>query len=364
MISIRTISCAVAALLTGAGAVEAQQVTTKAPFTVTLNGDIRYMVGYYSDNTANDKHVENGFDYRLTITAAAKADNGLEYGFQGRLRNNSADATYMDRKYVYLRGGWGTVRLGDMYGAATDTEVYVPDAGFLQDADVLYGSNAVANLGSYSVFFKDEATVGTKITYMTPVFSGFQAGISYAPEALERGRNLLRNTVTSGGTDANGYEDEIQLGAMYQGKIGDVGLLAGAGYITADSIDANLKDYRVWYSGAHLTYAGFTLGGHYFDNGESGTTLAAPIRTTHWGVGLNYAFGAWKVGGTYGHTIYDRKARGARDYAADVWSLGATYLVAPGLAIQGDVLWYDAEDALGGAGNDGTVVALRTQLKF
>lgn len=345
------------AALTIAGAASAQQVTTKAPFTVTLNGDIRYMVAMYNDNTANDGHVENGFDARIGITAAAKAENGLEYGFYGRFRNNATDGTYMDRKYIYLRGAsWGTVRLGDMYGAATDTEVYVPDAGFLQDADVLSGSNAAVNVGSYSVFFKDEAHVGTKITYMTPVFSGFQAGVSYGAESTEAGRNLLRNSTT--------YEDEFQIGAMYKGEFSGVGLLVGAGYITANNAVATLKDYDVWHVGAHVTYAGFTLGAHYFDNGESGTSVTAPIDTTHWGVGLNYAFGAWKVGGTYGHTNYDRKARGAKDYSADVWSVGATYNVAPGLAVQGDVLWFDAEDALSGAGNDGTVVAIRTQLKF
>lgn len=352
------------AALTVAGVASAQQVTTKAPFTVTLNGDIRYMVGYYNDKTANDSHVENGFDYRIGITAAAKAENGLEYGFYGRLRNDSADATYMDRKYIYLRGSWGTVRLGDMYGAASDTEVYVPDAGFLQDADVLSGSNTLVALGDYTVNFKDENHVGTKITYMSPVFSGFQAGVSYAPEATERGRNLLRNTVTTGGKDANGYEDEIQLGAMYKGSFDGIGLLAGAGYITASTMDSSLNDYRVWHVGAHVTYAGFTFGGHYFDNGESGSTKAAPVDTSHWGVGLNYAFGAWKIGGTYGHTYYDRKARGAKDWDTTIWSVGGTYQVAPGLAIQGDVLWFDSDAARSGAGNEGTLVAIRTQLKF
>lgn len=340
-----------------AGVASAQQTTTKAPFTLSLGGELRYTMGLYNDNTARDGHLENGMDARVTIEAAAKAENGLEYGFVGRFRNTGTDGTMMDRKYIYLSGSWGKVNLGDNDGAATLLEITAPDAGFIQSDTYYAGANSLTDFGLYDFFFADEGTFGTKITYLTPVFSGFQAGISYTPDYLENnntggGRNLIRNNVN--------YEDMWEIGAGYNGTLGPVTLALGAGYIMADRVDNSLGKYRVWNVGGQVGYAGFTFGARYYDNNK---VIASNADTTHWDVGLTYAVtDAITIGTTYGRSHYDVNT--GRDFKDTLWTVGATYTVAPGLALQGDIGFFDAETARSGAGNDGTVAALRAMMKF
>lgn len=340
-----------------AGFASAQQVTAKAPFTVTLGGEVRYAAGWYNDNTPKDRHLENGIDTRVLIEAAAKADNGLEYGFIGRFRNTGKDTTEMDRKYLYLSGTWGKVNLGDNDGAVTLLEITAPDAGFIQSDSYYAGASGLTDFGLYDFYFADEGTFATKITYMTPVFSGFQVGFSYSPDYLEAtnsggGRNLIRNSKS--------YENMWEIGAGYKGELGPVSLSLGAGYIAASRIDDTLGKYQVWNVGGQVGYNGFTLGARYYDNNK--VTLAT-ADTTHWDVGLTYAISdALLIGTTYGRSSYDAK-RG-KDYRDDLWTFGATYTVAPGLALQGDIGFFNAQTARDMKGNDGAVAALRALLQF
>lgn len=361
------------ALVLFAGAAAAQQVTTKAPFTVTLGGSIRSDFVIVNDELANMESREARIDYRLHLKAEAKAENGLTYGFDMRLRNNqnssnqsNQDVVGADRKFVYMGGSWGQVQLGDTLAPDSNFEVQAPSVGIGQ-ADYAFGTST----GNYSFYHFNEGTFDTKLVYYTPVFSGFQAGISYTPEKGSRGRDNARSKFITG--SGNNYSDLIALGAAYTGKFSDVGVKLGGGVEFGDEKDtsatvkATQGDYTVWHLGAQVSYAGFTFGGHYFDNGESG--LAKGDDQIGWQLGLTYSTGPWGVGANYARVETDYAARGRADTTDYVWGVGGAYQLAPGLSLQADVVFFEAESQTSGlkAGkskNDGTLFTFRTRVDF
>jgi hypothetical protein len=326
-----------------------------------------------NDNLANQESREARIDYRVTLKAEAKAENGLTYGFDFRLRNNqngsnqaTQDAIGADRKFIYMGGSWGQIQLGDTVTPASNFEVQAPTVGAGQ-ADYAFGTST----GNYSFYHFNEGTFDTKVVYYTPVFSGFQAGVSYTPEKGSRGRDNARSKFITG--SGNNYNDIIGLGAAYTGKFGDVGVKVGAGVDFGDAKDtsatakATQGDYTVWNVGAQVSYAGFTFGGHYYDNGETG--LLKGDDQFGWQLGLTYVVGPWGVGVSYARTETDPAARGSKNMTDYVVGLGGAYQLAPGLALQADIAKFEAESANSGlkAGktkNDGTLFTFRTRLQF
>ena len=367
----KKILLATTALVLVAGAASAQQVTTKAPFTVTLGGLVRSDFIIASDDQADAQSREARLDYRLHIKAEAKAENGLTYGFDARLRNNQnggsqarQDVLGADRKYIYLGGSWGQIQLGDTVAPETNFEVYAPSVGIGQ-ADYAFGIDT----GRYSYYHAYEDTYDTKLVYYTPVFSGFQAGISYAPEQGSSGRDNARSKLAS--TGGNLYRDLISVGAAYNKEFGDVSLAIGAGgqwgstkrNIAAQGVTG---DFAVWRAGVNVGYKGFTVGGAYWDNGE--TFLSKDDDQTGWQLGLTYATGAWAVGVNYSRLETDYAARGVKDQTDFAYGIGGAYQLAPGLSLQADVIKFEAESATsmkaGKTKNEGTLFTFRTRVDF
>ncbi len=360
------------ALVLFAGAAAAQQVTTKAPFTVTLGGSIRSDFAIVGDELADQSNREARIDYRLTLKAEAKAENGLTYGFSARLRNNqnganqaTQDVLGADVKFVYLSGSWGQVQLGDNIAASTNLEVLAPTVGIGQYDWTTWGTTAFNN----GVRAYNGDTYDTKLTYYTPVFSGFQAGISYTPEQGSRGRDNARSDFVTG--SGNLYRDLVAVAANYKGSFGDVGVKLGAGVEfgeakdTSSTVKATRGDLTAWNVGAQLAYAGFTVGGNYFNNGDSG--LLKGDDQYGWNVGLTYVVGPWGVGASYSRVETDPKA--GKDRSDYLWAVGGAYQLAPGLSLQADVAFFDAESATAGVkagkkNNEGTLFTFRTRVDF
>ncbi|GFZ83447.1 porin [Elstera cyanobacteriorum] len=364
----KKILLATTALVLAAGAASAQQVTTKAPFTVTLGGSVRSDFILVNDDRANAQSREARMDYRLHIKAEAKAENGLTYGFDARLRNNQngvgQDVVGADRKFVYLSGSWGKIELGDTLAVDSNFEVQAPSVGIGQ-ADYAFGIDT----GNYSYYHANEGEFDTKLVYYTPVFSGFQAGISYTPEQGSAGRDNARSKIAK---SSNLYRDLVSVGATYNKSFGDVALAIGAGGqwgSKKDSIAAQgvTGDYAVWHLGATLGYKGFTFGGHYFDNGDA--FLAKGDDQIGWQLGLTYETGNWAVGANYARVDTDYARRGRKDDTDTAYGLGVAYQLAAGLSLQADVIKFDAESQTTGlkAGkskNDGTLFTFRTRVDF
>jgi outer membrane protein OmpU len=354
------------ALVLLSGAAAAQQVTTSSPFTVTLGGSVRYNFGIFDEDGSNVNR-ESSIDSRITLNAEAKADNGLTYGFTGRIRTqggqtgSDSNRMIMDYKYIYAGGSWGTVYLGDADDARTAQEVLLYTVGIGQ-AD--FGGFVTA--GAQSMFWANEGNFDTKITYLTPTFSGFTAGVSYTPEVGDSGRGISKSfTPAVGATAASGtpYADYVEGAAAYSGTFGSVSLKVGGGIgKVLTSRQTGAGDDANWNVGAQLGFAGFTGSAFYFDNNDYLGSAGDDVYS--WGAGVAYETGPFGVGLSYIATTSD--SPGVKSVTDHVVGLGGAYKLAPGLSLQGDLNYFATSQRTSEVvgGNDGYQLLLRTRVDF
>src|SRR5690606_23236818 len=87
-----------------------------------------------------------------------------------------------NRSYVFADGGFGRVQFGTMYSAPYLMHVSPPTAGWgIDDTGHSHGFRSINGLG-YPASMPYYINRSMNFTYMTPRFSGFQAGFTFAPD--------------------------------------------------------------------------------------------------------------------------------------------------------------------------------------
>ncbi len=292
-------------------------------------------------------------------------DNGLTVGAQIEAKAQSGDDTSfeIDESYTYFSGTWGRVNFGEEDGAAYLLQVAAPSADDNIDG-VRQFINPVRYTGDFAGasfdYDNDLARGDDKITYLTPVFSGFQAGASYTPEADGISNRLNGNTTDA---DADDLENVWEIGARYEGQFNNVGLIAGAGYTTAsrEVEAAGEDDFQEWNVGLDLDIGAFGLGAIYTEN-NNGFDVNDTNET--WVVGGDYTTGPFKIGASYLNNDNDRltTALAGTEVETDRYTGGVTYTYGPGMSFRGSVSYIDHE--AGAADGDATSVLLGTQINF
>jgi outer membrane protein OmpU len=318
-----------------------------AQITVKLGGYTDFRAGFWENDvdTSTDREFRN--DTEVHIRADGKADNGLLYGVQIEI-DSVGNGLFYDEANLYVGGTWGRIELGDQDGAGDQLAVHAPSVGIGQlwgDQDSFL-QNAL--IGGDTLYVLDSSD-STKASYFTPTFAGFRAGISYAPEA-NGGDSVVQNEPTTG------YSDWIEAGARYTGEFSGATVALGGTYSQADANAAGVDNFSSWQLGAQVGFAGFTVGGGYVDYND-----AVLLRNgvgyepdSAWNAGVSYSSGPFGVAGGY----LNLDDESGDDYT--IWSVGAVYTVAPGLAVQADYYNFDNEIA----DDDGQAVVLSTRVTF
>jgi predicted porin len=325
------------ALLAGAGYASAQE------WSVDVKGYNKSGFGYISIDDGND---DVGFirDTEIHVNGELVADNGLTFGAKVEFETGDDDGNAsVDENYLYVKGSFGRFEAGEADGAA-DWAKYAGDTGspWGRSGDgvgalfdgAYYGDDIGNLLDSYSGDTSDDL----KLSYYTPSFAGFSAGVSYVVSNNDNGRASTR------GDDLDSWE----FGVAYSGEFSGVSLDAGVGY-TVFGDGVNNSDYGVGGSIA-VGYAGFQLGVAYGST-ENGTTgndgvndVFADNNTMM--VGLSYATGPWTFGGDVAFHIddvYVDKASTAEGSQLGV-TLGAAYALAPGVSVGVSGEYLDADN--------------------
>lgn len=356
---------AVAMLATAANAAETPKVT--------LGGFSDFQSNWTNDD--NDAGVRtNGFrnDNEITVKVDGKMGS-LGYGAEIDLEADvTADADNQglnaSRTFTYLEGGFGRVEMGSNKSVAAtmrvDASSIAAATGGINGAWT-YGVNAgaAANFISTSKLvsehgrttaFGDETTYNaTKISYYTPKFSGFQAGVSYTPQLDDQGQTMTRSDTAS-------VSDVIDLGLGYEGTFSGVKLAAAATYETGEKGGVagpsgfGTGDINAWNLGAMVGFQGFSVAGSYGDWQDSGINN---VDGDYWTAGLGYAMGPVGVSATYLTSTL-----GNNDFENIV--LGADYKLAAGLTPYAEVSFYDFNAVGAASDNQGTSVILGTQVAF
>jgi len=345
--------------------VSAAAPSSAAEMVVKLGGFVDFQAGFF-DNDVDTNDFDFANEVEVHVNADGKADNGLEYGVQIQLElataaNGDGRRVRTDEASIYVGGSWGRVVLGDDDGAVANMAVYAPTVGIGQlDGIGWKFSTGFFDANNGYAFFPDVTTDATKISYFTPSFAGFTAGISFTPEIGNEGDAvILSNTAPRA---SNVLEGMIG----YAGEFGGVKVAASGGVMRAlddnSAPSGNRFDETIWTAGAQVGYAGFTVGGSYTDfNRFAGSGYLFDGFWEHaWNVGARYETGPFGVAVQYA------KIDGALGSEQHGWGVGVAYTVAPGLTVGADYLWYDADAGTTGAviEDEGSMFLLATRMAF
>ena len=346
-----------------------------AEMEVTVGGYMGFQAAAFDNDAANSSDRDFQSETELHVKAKGKADNGLEYGANMELTLSTSDTTNADETNLYLAGDWGRVELGDQDGAGSEMAVLAPSVGIGQvrgsynDFVIAADRGHRNSEGASDTFLKAiDTNDATKVTYYSPKLAGFQAGVSYAPEVDDDADGEQVQFADNAGNHDNAFE----LGLHYAGEISGVGVKVGGKYTMADAkTGSGREDIGAWGLGAQLAYNGFTVGGSYVDDGDSGlATGTANDDVTKVTLGVTYETKVWGVGLSYAQVDFDNagtsfEAAGATGSGGDytAWGVGATYKIAPGLSTGVDFVAYD-RDRVTGADSDGNVLITEIRAAF
>jgi len=345
---------------------------------LSLGGYFRGYVTYASQDTATgseERHIDILRDTEVHFTGETTLDNGLTVGVHVEAEADMGDGFAVDESYMYTSGSWGRVNFGGEDGAAYLLQVAAPSAdsnydGIRQYVDAVnydIAPAAFTSLQDLSWDYAQDPTGSTdKITYLSPVFNGFQAGVSYTPEVNVTGTTTLAGSRGLGGVSENDEIDAFgsawELAARYEGQFDAFGLTLGAGYTHGDLEEETGSvtfedDYKVWNVGAAVTFGGFGVGVAYKDDNQGMDDMDRDTLV----LGADYTTGPWKLGASWYNDDIENFS-GTDELESDRYAGGVTYTYGPGMTFRGSVQYIDHE--VGADDMDATSFLLGTQVNF
>ncbi len=355
-------------------------------------------------------------DTEIHFTGETTLDNGLTVGGHIEAEADNSDGFEVEESYAYFSGAWGRINAGAENGAAYLLQVAAPSADsnvdglrqFVQPVNYsvtsyagfangltagefigatantagavnFTGATTTLNLFGELDYDDDVSGYANKLSYMTPVFSGFQAGLSFTPE-LETSDASLSGVGADdvSGQYGNTYEIALRYAGEYEGfgfALGggfthselEADLAAGtiyiesgatAGFQAAQDTNIGLEDRQSWNAGLDLDVGAFGLGAAYV-NDDLGIDGNADRDT--WVIGTDYTNGPWKLGASYYNS--EQELIGSDELDTDRYTGGVVYTYGPGMTFRGSISYIDHETNTQGD-VDATSVLLGTQINF
>ena len=308
------------------------------------------------------------FDFRkhseVYLTGEVALDNGITAGAHFEMLADRSDQNYgntrIQESYMYLSSSWGRVNFGEEDGVAYLLQVAAPSAdNNIDGLRPVIGTIGSALVGGYA---QDDFGYNNKFTYITPVFSGFQAGVSYTPDA-NKGSAVAGVWAP---VFKSGLENGWELAARYEGSFDAVDLAIGAGYGHASQVNSNNfnKSLNSWNIGADLDIGAFGVGAAY-THSNNGVRNKGSSRV--WVAGVDYKTGPYKLGLSYQNAKNEINAPNPalvnRWKTSNQWTAGGVYEWGPGMTFRGAVQYVDYK-ARGFSSSDAVQVTLGTQVNF
>lgn len=332
-----------------------------------------------------------GFDMlretEVHFSGETTLDNGLTVGVHIEADVDDGDSFTVDESYAYFSGAWGRINFGEEDGAAYLLQVAAPSADSNVDGirqfinPVIYALNTnfstlASNWNIDGLDYDNDLTgEADKITYLTPVLNGFQAGLSYTPDV----GGLAGQTAVGGSNSIGGVNPDdvtsshgagVELGARYEGQFDEIGFSVGGGYTHVEDEEsatpAVTDDFTEWNVGLDMDWGAFGLGLIYTEN-NNGVPGASGDDNETWVVGIDYSFGAFKLGASWLNNDNDVQTvvggGNAGTVETDRWTGGIVYTYGPGMTFRGALSYVD-HDVTGGTDMEATSLIAGTQIRF
>ncbi len=339
-----------------------------------------YFMGYgaFVDQDEAAGQEVNEFDLlrntEIHFTGETTLDNGLTVGAHFEMEADGNNGMEVEESYLYMSGQWGRVNLGAEDGAAFLLQVAAPSADSNVDGirtliqPVNYTVAGFAQPGRLD-YDQNPTGYADKITYLTPVLNGFQAGLSFTPDTgnLVADGEFADDAISGVREDdeANELQEAYEAAVRYEGQWDALGFAVGAGYSHVDYDDtaaANIDDWKLWNVGVDLDYGPFGLGVAYLHDDNMDRTTFGDIETLV--VGIDYTTGPFKLGASW----YNQEAEHntLTDEETDRYTGGVAYTYGPGMTFRGSISYIEHDNLASVANDDmdATSILLGTQVLF
>ncbi len=378
--------------------------------------ETRDNVSTLGDESVTGNEFDIVRDTEVHFGGETTLDNGLTVGAHLEAEADGGDSFAVQESYVYFSGGWGRVNFGAEDGAAYLLQVAAPSAdsnidGIRQYVNPINFNNLTAAgassprwlalnggaIGEVAIDYDQNISgYDDKLTYLSPILNGFQAGLSYTPDVGYA--SDLEGVGTSPGID--GYNDVYEAALRYEGQFNNIGLILGAGYTysaldqaggtqpvgaagpAAVALDDPTDDRVAYNFGADIDVGPVGFGVVYKNDnaGERVTRVADSNSSALVGddeetyvFGVDYTTGPFKIGASY---LDQDNTFGVDNLDTDKYAAGVVYTYGPGMTFRGSVGYIRQHGGgIGGTTDDGpgsatvntvsgTYVALGTQINF
>jgi outer membrane protein OmpU len=338
-----------------AGGLMAAPAMAADPIKIGVGGYYQFFVtggqieGSYALNGQSTQYKGLSFyqEGEIYFNGQTKLDNGTTLGIQVELEGwnppvqganvagVSGSTRQIDEAYLFAFGDWGRIEFGSrdqasyrmFYGAPSALGVF---NGFFQHNSNATWGNLVVLATNKAAGHISFATIGgqfqdvNRVNYFTPRFMGLQIGVGYAPK-INVG-NAVPGVNTAGvcgfndataqincPTNDYSYQDVFDVGANYLNKFGDITVAAFGSFMYASFVPgfnanpgnaANLATgqnsaaWKQWVVGLQFGFGGFTVGGSYgYDNNGLGGNYYTGVDndTRTYTAGIMYETGPWQV---------------------------------------------------------------------
>lgn len=325
--------------------------------------------GGSDEGDSSDRSFAFSTNTEVHVNGTIMADNGITFGFRVEFEADSGATNNVDENSIWASGGFGKLEFGNNDGAEDTFMVNGSNSGVdyggVGNPTSNFLTEAFAGDAPTSVDMTDSSDA-TKITYTTPNFNGFSAGISYTPDTEDGGDgNAFQENDGDGGQDLTdrGIEDHIGVGLGYEGEFNGIGLELGVtgGFGQLEEVKStnanpggeNKDDFYSIGGGVAISFSGFTIatGAFYQDSDDDDGTY----ERWAWDAGIGYATGPWNfsINGIMSENEFteDELLGG---------SANVGYNLAPGVTVF--ATGYIGDEDLGSGGSN-DIVALTTGLK-
>jgi outer membrane protein OmpU len=315
-------------------------------------------LGRWYDTYSRNLDFSN--DTEVHILARGKDEkSGTEYGATIEFEADTNRTDNTDETWVFLRGGWGEVRLGDEDGVVDNSSV-----GAQTIAAGTGGiDGTVVDTIATGVVYLDNTSDATKIRYYAPTFGGFSVGVDYTPQQVtinsgaNNGDNLAPKNVQA--------QNVVEGGLIYKGEVGGTGILASIVGLHGDIKGGGNQDavggddWWGYQAGANVDLFGFKLAGSY------GQQSIGDNDKKFFTAGIGYGYGPVNTSVTYGQVIDISNATGLDKPSNLVVS--ADFALMPGVVLAGDVGFFNNDVDNGSdfnTGDDGWQAVARLGVAF
>jgi len=394
-------------VLYGTSALVVAAAMTAAPAAAQIElgvgGYMNQWFGFADDDAPGDRNPTGLLvDGEIHFGGSFQHDNGLTFTARVELEAFST-GDQIDKVWAQVAGDFGTIRFGRVNDVASAFLVSAPQAGMgistgwvtsfipvATGADTETTTSTVGTIGGTITFtgtatFAGSYYVGTyqsnllnaeapNISYRSPRFAGFQIGVTYAPSVTVGGSTsdgALR-AFTRSDADED-FQNAFSVAMNYSNEFNGVGISAAAGYSRVNN-EGNGGAWQHFNVGMNISYAGFTVGGSYFnifEDGTNGEVFCTCVDDTYyidagdndWGfdVGATYSTGPWTFGIVYILTENNQEYtdsspgdNGTTEQTFQAAGGGVSYAMGPGITLTGNLFWQNTEYDATDNGMDGT----------